>query len=457
MKSRIVTPGRVRATAPRKPFNHRFSRRAFLGAAGGAAALVPFVPLLSREAEGADGPPKRIITLFSANGTLHERWAPSGGENDFTLPEILAPLAPYQDRLVVLDGLEVIRQGLGDGHQMGMGSLWTGSQLLAGDFMGGDGGFAGYAGHASVDQAIAQVIGATTPYRSLEFGAQTGGANVWTRMCYAGPNQPLPPEDNPQAMFDRLFADIGMDPQGIEQLKSERRSVIDLVKGDLESLQSRYGGDDRIKIEAHLDAIRAIETRNEAAVPSCEQPALDLAFDPFANDNFPAVVQRQIDLMVMALACDLTRVASLQCSASVSGVVFTWLGQSVGHHDLSHLGDDDPTMLDQITAVNTWYADQVLRYLLDRLAAIPEGEGTLLDNTLVVWGNELSRGNSHGNHPVPFVLAGGAGGALQGGRYLDAGQAPHNRMLVSLCQLMDVDVDTFGDNDPGSGGLPGLS
>lgn len=451
--SRYLHP---RATAPRKPFNRAFSRRAFLGGTGCAAALLPFVPMLDSEA-GTATFPKRLILLFSANGTIHENWVPQGGESDFTLSTILAPLEPHRDQLVVLDGLEVIRQGLGDGHQMGMGSLWTGSQLLPGDFGGGDGGSAGYAGHASVDQTVANAVGTETPYKSLEFGVQTGGANVWTRMSYADANQPLAPEDNPQAMFDRVFADLNVDPAGIERLKAERRSVIDLVKSDLESLQSRYGGSDRIKVEAHLDAIRAVETRNEAAVPVCDEPDLDLSLDPFANDNFPTVVQRQIDLMVMALACDLTRVASLQCSASVSGTLFSWLGQSTGHHDLSHLGDEDPTMIDQITSVNIWYAEQV-RYLLDALAAVPEGDGTLLDNTLVVWGNELSRGNSHGNRPVPFVLAGGAGGAMQGGRYLTYDNVPHNRMLVSIGQMMGLaDLQSFGDNDPASGGLAGLT
>lgn len=444
-----------RATAPRKPFNRAFSRRAFLGGVGCAGALAPFVPMLESEA-GGNPFPKRLILLFSANGTIHENWVPSGGENDFTLPTILAPLESHRDKLVVLDGMRVIRQGLGDGHQMGMGSLWTGSQLLPGDFPGGNGEAAGYAGHASVDQVVANTLGVDTPYKSLEFGVQTGGANVWTRMCYADANQPLPPEDNPQAMFDRVFADLGADPAGAERLKAERRSVIDLVKGDLESLQTRYGGDDRVKVEAHLDAIRAIETRNEAAIPVCDQPMLDLGFDPFANDNFPAVTQRQIDLMVMALACDLTRVATLQCSASVSGTVFSWLGHDAGHHDLSHLGDDDATMINRITEVNVWYAEQ-MKYLLDALAAVPEGDGTLLDNTLVVWGNELSRGNSHGNQPVPFVLAGGAGGAMQGGRFLSYGDVEHNRMLVSICKMMGVDVDTFGDNDPASGGLSGLT
>ncbi len=443
------------ASSPKKRINRDFSRRAFFRGLAAGTVLTPFVPLLNSEAGGSMFP-KRLILMFSANGTLHEDWVPSGGTTDFVLSPILAPLEPYRDKLVILDGLRVIRQGLGDGHQMGMGSLWTGSQLLPGDFMGGDGGFAGYAGHASVEQYVAQNLGAATPYQTLEFGAMTGGANVWTRMSYTDANQPVAPEDNPQAMFDRLFADLGMDPQGIERLKAERKSVIDLVKGDLTSLQNRYGGDDRIKIEAHLDAIRAIEMRNDTAVPTCDTPMIELGFDPYSNDNFPETVQRQIDQMVMAMACDLTRVASLQCSASVSGVLFSWLGQQTGHHDLSHLGDDDPNMLNNIRDVNIWYAEQ-LKYMLDRLAAVPEGDGTMLDNTLVVWGNELSRGNSHGNHPVPFVFAGGAGGAFETGRYLDFGDTPHNRMLVSICQAMGLDdTQTFGDNDDGSGGLDGL-
>jgi hypothetical protein len=454
----MSTRKRFPATAPRKPFNPNFGRRAFLGATAAGAMLTPFVPLLEPEAKGGGAQPfpTRIVFLFSANGTLHERWVPNGSQTDFTLGEILAPLEPYKDRLCVLDGMRVVRQGLGDGHQMGMACMWTGNTLLAGPFQGGDGGSAGYSGGISVDQHIANAVGTETPYKSLEFGVMTGGANNWTRMCYAGPDQPVAPEDNPQAMFDRLFADLDVDPAGMEKLKAERRSVIDLVKGDLTSLTSRYGGNDKLKIDAHLEAIRAIEMRNEAAVPACEQPTLDLGFDPFQNDNFPETSSRQIDQLVMSLACDLTRVASLQWSASVSGVRFSWLGQTTGHHDLSHLGDDDPTMLDQITAVNVWYSEQV-KYLLDQLAAIPEGDGTLLDHTLVVWGNELSRGNSHGNHPVPFVLAGGANGLIEMGRYLDYGDTAHNRMLVSLCHYMGMaDQQSFGDNDPASGGLDGL-
>jgi Protein of unknown function (DUF1552) len=445
----------------RKRFNPNFSRRAFLGTLGASGVLVPFLPMLDRELEAAPGDfPLRLILLFSANGTLHENWVPSGSESDFTLGTILAPLEPYKDRMVVLDGLEVSRDGPGDGHQKGMGILWTGSRLLEGtEFAGGDGSSAGWGGGISIDQHIAQTVGAETPYSSLEFGVQTQGASVWSRMCYAGGDQPLAPEDNPQAMFDRLFADYDVDASELEKLKAQRQSVIDLVKGDLDSLLARHGSaNDKLKIEAHLESIRAIEMRNQAEVPACEIPAAPGGgIDHQANDNFPLVSQLQSDIMAMALTCGLTRVASLQWSASVSGVRFTWAGVPEGHHDLSHLGDGDPAMIDKITAVNTWYSEQA-KYLMDVLAAIPEGDGSVLDNTLIVWGNELSRGNSHGNQPVPFVLLGGGGGRIQMGRYLQYDAVRHNRLLVSLCHAMGMDEQqTFGDTDTGSGGLAGLT
>ncbi|MCA9705644.1 MAG: DUF1552 domain-containing protein [Myxococcales bacterium] len=444
-------------TKRKNPF---FSRRLFLGSLGAAGVLSPFLPMLDRELEAAPGDfPLRLILLFSANGTLYENWAPTGSEADFQLSPILSPLEAYRDQMIVLDGLERSRDGVGDDHQKGMAQLWTGSRLLEGtEFAGGDGSTAGWGGGISVEQHIANAVGNQTPYQSLEFGVQTQGASVWSRMSYAGANQPIAPEDSPDAMFDRLFADFDVDATVLEKLKAERRSVIDLVKGDLDSLMAKHGSsNDRLKIEAHLDSIRAIEQRNESAVPSCEIPAAPGGVDAGSNDNFPMISQLQSDLMAMSLACDMTRVASLQWSASVSNVRFNWVGVPDGHHDLSHLGDGDQSMIDKLTTINTWYAEQV-RYLLDALASIPEGDGTVLDNTLVVWGNELSRGNSHGNRPIPFVLLGGAGGQLQMGRYLQYDNAQHNRLLVSLCHAMGLtDQTTFGDTDAGSGGLPGLT
>lgn len=449
MTQRRITP----ATATPKRKNAGFSRRALLGSIGAAAALAPFIPMLESQA-GGNPFPKRLVLLFTPNGTLHERWAPTGSENDFQLGQLLAPLEDYKDQMCILDGLEVLRQGLGDGHQKGMACLWTGNQLNAGDFGGGDGGSAGWAGAASIDQAIASQLPNETAYKSLEFGVQNGGANNWSRMVYAGSDSPIAAENNPEAMFARLFADLGVDTSELDRIKAERRSVLDLVHSDLQALESKYGSSDKQKVSAHLEAIREIEKRNDLATPTCEPPAQEYGFNFDANENFPAVSRLMIDQMVMSLACDLTRVASLQWSRSVSQTEFSWVG-ATRHHDLSHLGDEDPSMIDQISAINVWYAEEV-KYLLDAMAAVPEGDGTMLDNSIVVWGNELSRGNSHGNHPVPFVTFGGGGGALQTGRYLTYDRAPHNRLLVSLAQAMDVDIQSFGNNDPGSGGLPGF-
>lgn len=444
---------------PRKRVNRNFSRRALLGSMGAAGVLTPFLPMMRGAHAGGTEFPTRLILCFSPNGTIHENWAPTGTTEDFQLSPILSPLETFKDQLTILDGLEVVREGPGDGHQKGMALMWTGSRILEGsEFQGGgNSGTAGWGGGISVDQHVANTIGTETAYKSLEFSVQSGGATVWSRMCYAGSNQPIAPEPSPEAMFDRLFSDFDIDTSELEQLKAERGSVIDLVKGDLEALSPKYGTDDKLKIEAHLDAIRAIEQRNDLAVPTCEIPLVDTSVPHDANENFPAVSRLQIDQMVMALACDLTRVASLQWSRSVGGTRFDWIGVPEGHHDLSHLGDGDQSMVDKITAINTWYAEE-FAYLLQQLASIPEGDGTMLDNTLVVWGNELSRGNSHGNHPVPFVLAGGAGGRIQPGRYLTYDREPHNRLLVSICHALGLQGETtFGDIDSGSGGLSGLT
>lgn len=443
---------------PRKRVNRNFSRRAFLGSLGAAGVLTPFLPMMRGRAAEGDFP-VRLIMCFSPNGTIHENWAPTGSTDDFQLSPILSPLEAFKDQLTILDGLEVVREGPGDGHQKGMALMWTGSRILeGGEFQGGgNSGTAGWGGGISVDQHVANAIGNETAYKSLEFGVQTGGATVWSRMSYAGSNQPIAPEPDPAAMFDRLFADFDIDTSELERIKAERGSVIDLVKGDLESLSSKYGATDQLKVEAHLEAIRQIEQRNDLAVPNCEIPLLDTSPSFDANENFPAVSRLQIDQMVMALACDLTRVASLQWSRSVGGTRFDWLGIPEGHHDLSHLGDSDQSMIDKLTSINTWYAEE-FAYLLQQLASVPEGDGTMLDNTLVVWGNELSRGNSHGNHPVPFVLAGGACGRIQPGRWLTYDREPHNRMLVSICHAMGIDEQTtFGNIDSGSGGLAGLT
>lgn len=442
----------------RKPMNRRFGRRGFLASLGVSAAAAPFIPLLSSHAEG-EGAPKRLVLVFSPNGTIHENWVPQGSEHDWNLSTILSPLAAFKDDLVVVDGLKIQSDGPGDAHQRGMASLWSGSKILSGnDFEGGNGEKVGWGGGQTIDQHVANAIGNDTAFKSLEFAAQPGGNNIWTRMCYSGSNAPIPPEGDPQKMFDRLFEDFDTDAEEYERIKARRGSVIDAVRGDLQSIETKISSEDKLKVEKHLDAVDALEQRldsppwGEACVPP-EVPGTN--YD--ANENFPQCVDMQTELLVMGLACGLTNVASLQWNRSVGGVRFNWLGINDGHHSISHLGNNDQTAVNNLTDINTWYA-QRFADLIGRMKDTPDplGEGSLLDNSLVVWGNELARGNSHSRDPIPFVLAGKAGGAIETGRFLQFDNMRHNQLLVSIAQAMGLNTNAFGDMDDGGGALPGL-
>lgn len=453
----------------------KMSRRAFLRGAGGVAVSLPFLgamgcsrksPLLGNDQFAAEGLPKRIIFMFSANGTIRENWSPSGGETDFSLSKILAPLERHKSDLVILDGVDMTSayNGPGDGHQKGMGHLLTGTELLEGDLFegGGDSGKVGWGGGISVDQEIANHIGDATKFRSLAFGVQVQSNTVWSRMSYRGPNDPVPPEDDPRKALARIFGDLGADPFGLEERAAKRQTVLDAVSADYKRLNAQLGAEDRERMDIHIAAIEEIErslnTGGGQVGGACKKPMISAPEDIYANDNYPAIGKVQTDLLVMALACDLTRVATLQWHRSVSNKVFRWLENPIpdGHHSLSHEGDSNSVAMDKITRINTWYAEQ-LAYLLDRLKAVPEGDGTMLDNTVVVWGNELGRGNNHTRKDIPFVLAGRAGGALKSGRYLKYDQDPHNNLHVSLLNMMGIDTNTFGNPAYCTGPLSGLA
>lgn len=432
------------------------SRRAFLTGLGAGVALTPFIPLLSASAQEGTMP-RRVIFLFSPNGTIYEAWKPSGTENNFTFGSILEPLEPYKSYVTVLDGLRYASGGAGNNHMQGPHKFLAGSKLLEGnEFTGGGNASSGWGSQISVDQHIAATVGQQTPFASLEFGVQNGGSDIRTRMSYAGENQPIAPEQDPYAMFDRLFADFGQSEQELTRLRNERKSVIDVVRAQLASLEPRYASGDALKVESHLDALRSIEKRLDIEYgAACELPVLGDQIDHMADDNFQVVSRLQIDLMVMSLACDMTRIASLLWNGSTSSQTFPFLGFADKHHELSHEGDTNTLAQNKLIDINKFYAGEVA-YLLSKLAAVPEGAGSMLDNTLVVWGNELGKGNSHSHYPIPLVLCGGAQGYFRMGRSLDAGDEIHNRLLVSICQYMGLSDQTYGNLDTGSGPLDNL-
>jgi Protein of unknown function (DUF1552) len=448
----------------------RLSRRALLRGSAGVAIGLPFLEIMSPRARAATAAaPKRYINFFSPNGTIYPAWVPTAGTSpsSFTLSRILAPLAPNQKSLVVLDGISNVAgtKGNGDDHMRGMGTMLTGTELAPGTTMGGAGTPAGLAGGISVDQAIAAITGQTTKFKSLELGVEAGSAGtVWGYTSYSGASQPLPPDNSPASVFTRVFSTLGTNGSQAQRLAAERKSVLDAVIANYTKVNPRLGAADRAKLDAHLTNVRDLETRVAAVGAtvgaSCAKPAMPTG-DYKMNASFPAVGKLQMDLLVMAMACDLTRVGTVQWENSVGGTQFTWVDPTItrGHHDMSHDDDSNADTMEKLTKINIWYAQQ-LNYLLTALAAVPEptasGMGTMLDNTVVVWCNELAKGNIHSHAPQPFVLAGGAGGALQTGRFLQFNKVPHNNLLVSLINLMGGTATTFGNPAYCTGPLAGI-
>jgi hypothetical protein len=435
------------------------NRRQLLRTLGVGAAAAPLVPALGH-AWAAPGrkPPRRLVLLFSSGGMVPELFWPVPTDTGFhfTPGSSLEPLEPHRNDLVILKGLARKMQGVGGAHERAMGALWTGCRLNPGDQFGGGGWPSG----PSIDQIIARGTKRQTDFASLEIGVQPFGpgarGGTMQHMCYAGSNQPVPPEGNPYRLFDRLYS--GGQPGSLlspDQVRAERRSVIDLVKSEIADLNGRVDRGDRQKIEAHLEGTRSIERRLQASSKGCEVKLAAGRIDLDANENFPALIKLQTDLLVAALACDRTRVASLQWSRSFSMVRHTWLGNNEGHHTLSHDSNQKPIL----TAINRFYAEQ-LAYLLAAMKKVPEGDGTLLDNTLVVYCNELHTGWDHKPGPTPAVLCGRGAGALQTGRYIEYPKdtpLTHNNLLVSLCHVMGLtSVDKVGNLYESRGPLPDL-
>ncbi len=424
----------------RKPFP--FSRRRFLGSGAAAAALTPWLGSTAR-GDGA-ATPCRLILFSTPNGTVQDSFWPTGSTDDFTLGSSHAEaLGPLADQLVYVQGLRYL-WGTVVAHKGGSGMMWTGSTMT-----GTSQTDYGYARSASIDQILAETSSAETPYRSLEFAVQR--APGWHGNIYAGPEQPLSAEPDPWAMFDRIFADFTLDDSELEAIRARKQSILDVVKDDLSALTASSSTEDQIKTEAHLDAVRAIEQRlDDTLSADCSIPELGPTQNHLLDENVPVMSRLQIDLMVQALACGLTNVASL--AFGHDRCFYPWLDVANEHHELSH---QEASLADDLRKINRFHAEE-FAYLLGALQSIPEGNGTMLDNTLVVWSSEIANGG-HADSPVPVLMAGGAGGSIQTGRFLQYGNVAYPGLLVSIAHAMGrPDIEHVGDTDPGDGPLPGL-
>ena len=426
--------------------NRPANRREFLQTLGVGAAALPFLTNLS--SLRADEPARRkqrLIVMFSPNGVLPERfWNDKEGPLE-KFNDILQPLEPYRDRTLLLHGVSDKLQGDGDRHMRGIGCLLTGIELFPGNIQGGSDTPAGWSSGHSVDQEIARFLQADpanrTRFGSLELGvAVPDKADTWTRMVYTGPNQPIAPVDDPYQLFAKMYGQM--------KDRESLASVLDVVTQDLATLKLKVGAEDRDLIEQHESFVRDMEKdlKESAKAEDVGHAVPDLPPGIEAeNDQMPQISKMQIDLLVGAMKADFARVATLQYTNSVGQARMKWLGIDDSHHSLSHEPDDNKDSQEKLTKINRWYCEQLL-YLVDQLAQTPEpgGAGSMLDNTVVVWTNELGKGNAHWLEKIPFVLVGG-GMDFRTGRQVNYDDVPHNRLLLSLAHGFGHRIDTFGN------------
>ncbi len=422
------------------------NRRTFIGGVGASLLAAPFVEFLLHGEAAAQQENLRLLIFHSPNGTVHHRWRPQVDGERFAMRPgtITEPLAPIQDELVIIDGLDFYT---GNNHEGGAAAMLTNG-----------GGERTVTGGMSLDQFVALHIGQESRFSSLELGVNTDvwGSSIQTRISYRGAGQIVQPDSDPRHVFGRMFGEAMGDADAAEKLRRRRQSVIDLNRGEISDLHRRLGADERRKLDAHLGALRHVERGIAGSVEGCAVPPRPEHLNKNHNENVPAILEHQMNLAVLALACGMTRVASVQFSHTVSPVVFSWVGNTEGHHALSHAADNTD-LLQEFVDAERWVAEQFVS-LVRRLQNTidPITDAPLLDNTIVLWAKEMGDSRAHVCEAVPFVLAGG-GNRWRKNRYLHGGGASHAHLLVSIAQEFGIDIDTFGDPNTGTGRLTGLA
>ncbi len=433
--------------------HHSVSRRDFLLKTGISAAAANFMfslPSLGW-ASATTERKQRLVFIFSPNGVIPDHFWPEKTGTEFDLKRILAPLSDFKSQMMTLHGVCNRIKGDGDGHMRGIGCLLTGIELFPGDVQGGSDTPAGWSMGISVDQHLKNKLQSNpntqTRFGSLEFGVMVPDrADTWTRMSYAGPNQPVAPIDNPYQMFDKLY--------GQTKNRAMLASVLDDLTEDFHKVEQMISAEDRRMLQEHVSMVREIERELQAEMElQSRRGDVGHAVPKLApnveeqNDNIPQITRMQMDLMVNSFSADFARIASFQITNSVGSPKMKWLGIDEGHHQLSHEPDTNEPAYEKLIKINTWYCEQVA-YLAKRLAETPEpgGEGSLLDNTTLVWTNELGKGNSHTRDNIPFVMVGGGLG-FKMGQALDFNKVPHNRLLLSFCEAMGYPEKSFGNPD----------
>ena len=433
-------------------------RRTLLRATGAALAL-PFLESMApvaRRARAEDEPARRLAVVYVPNGVHMPDWTPPEVGAEFALPFLLEPLRPVREELLVVSGLAQDKaRANGDGpgdHARAAAAFLTGAQPFKSS------GTKIHAG-ISADQVAAAAIGGRTRLRSLEVGCESGrqagecdsgySCVYSNNIAWRTPHTPMTKEVDPRLVFDRLFRDgpAGETPAERERRRADRRSVLDLVRGDAQRLAGSLGAADRRKLDEYLTGIRELERRiarlaegDGFLVPTAERPS-------GVPPTWPEHVRVMYELLALAFQADVTRIATFQVANEGSGRSYPWIDVPEGHHALSHHGGD-AEMVAKIRRINRWHMEEFARFL-QRLAATPDGPDgapSLLARSLIVFGSGIADGNRHTHHDLPLLVAGRGADTLVPGRHLRFPEdTPANGLHLSLLDRLGVTVPRLGD------------
>ena len=434
-------------------------RRTFLQGVGATIAL-PYLDAMTPAFAAAEKPVTRAAFVYTANGIIMNDWTPAETGSNFVFSKTLKPIETFRDQTVVVSGLahrngEALGDGPGD-HARAGASWLTGAhpkKTQGADIRNGQ----------SIDQLLAQQIGQTTPLPSLEIGLQdvrmVGGCDSGYSCAYSNtiswssPTTPLPYETNPRRVFERLFGDGDTtDPEARAIQLRQNRSLLDFVLQDTQRLAPKLGASDRSKLSDYLDSVREVERRiqNVEQREGAELPTLDRpeGIPPSFEDH----VKIMSDLIAIAFQADLTRVVTFMYSREGGNRAYPSIGVPDAHHGLSH-HQNDPVRKARLQQIDQYHVE-MFSYLLGKLRDSQDVTGSLLDNSLVLFGSSLSDSNAHLHDNLPTVLVGGGSGKLKGGKHLRVPDgSPMTNMLLSIADGLDVPLEEFGDS---TGHLPGL-
>jgi len=431
------------------------SRRTVLRGLGTTVALPlldAMVPALTAMQKTAAAPVRRLGVVYHPNGVIYENWLPKGTGRDFTLSPVLEPLEPFRKQLVVVTGLSSHQaEALGDGggdHSRASGSYLTGVHVKKSDSVVGNG--------MSMDQIAAKAFERETQLSSLQLTADdnslVGACDVGYSCAYSStlswltPTLPLMAENNPRVVFERLFGSSESTDARVRASRLRRdRSILDSVTARVRELQQTLGPSDNRKVSDYLASLRDVERRIQKAEEQSTKEIPDVSRPAGVPDGFQPHVELLYDLQLLAYQSDLTRVITFMYGREQTGRPYPQIGINEPHHPLTHHQNDAAKMA-KCTVIQTYHVRLFVSYL-EKLQATPDGDGTLLDNVLLLYGGGISNSDRHTHGPLPTLLLGGGAGTLKGGRHLVyPADTPLTNLQLTLLHKMGVPAERLGDS-----------